>query len=349
MKKLNLDFGLYSTDLKQVIRFLKQDMNDDWFKDPLLFEDKFNEEAICSYFEKNINKNNGVYSPSSRLLMNIPKKQGTLRYSLETNFYDRIAYHAFGITLIKYFDPLLSRRVFSHRLNNSEIIKSKPRYLFYNSIVQWTKFKEYIKIDSKNATILFTDVQNYFENINIQVLKEILYRKLTQVQTSGKKKSIIRFCIDSICNCLQSWAFNSENGLPQNRDISSFLANIYMDPIDNYIINQGYDYYRYMDDIRVICKDEFEARKSLKVICHQLRNLHLSLNGSKTKILKPKTKDHNNFIMDNGIGLEKIDSMFKTKKKQIVALAFKEVKVGIEECINKNDFYSREFRFFNIH
>jgi len=346
MSKLSLDFGIYNIDLQKTVRFLKQDMTDDWFKDPLLFEDKLNEKEIQGYFEWNIKNNNGIYVPSKRLLLNIPKKHGTLRYALETNIYDRVAFHAFGITLIKHIDPLLSPRVFNHRLNRKEIKKNKPRYLYYNSITQWSKFDEYIRIDSDKSTILFTDIQNYFEHINIAILKNTLYNKLKVLDASGKIKSTVRFCIDSICNCLERWAFDEDGGLPQNRDISSFLANVYMDPIDQFMINDGYDYYRYMDDIRIICKEKFHARKALKIMGHELRKIHLTLNGNKTEILEPKSKKHNDYLSSDGIELERIDSMLKTKKKQIVAIAFKEVKEGLEKCVKKNEFDSRPFRFY---
>lgn len=346
MCKLNLDFGIYNIDLRRILRFLKQDMTDDWFKDPLLFEDRLNHEEIQNYFYWNIDKNNGIYVPSKRILLNIPKEQGTLRYALETNIYDRIAFHAFGTTLIEHIDPLLSTRVFSHRLNKKEFKKNNPRYLYYNSIVQWQKFDEFVRIDSQNSTILFTDIQNYYEHINLNILKSILFDKLKKLNINGRNKSRVRFCIDSICKCLEEWAFDENGGLPQNRDISSFLANVYMDPIDQFMINDGYDYYRYMDDIRIICKDKFHARKAMKSMSHELRKIHLTLNASKTEILEPNSPKHKNYILNDCIKLERINSMFKTKKKQIVALAFKEVKEGIEQCVKNNEFDSRQFRFY---
>jgi len=123
--KLDLDFGLYSIDLKKTIRYLKQDLTDDWFQDPLLYKDRMKEDCIIKYFEKNITRSNGVYKPKDRVLLNIPKPSGTLRYSLETNFFDRFAYHAYGITLIENFDPMLSKRVFNHRLIRKNLRKKE--------------------------------------------------------------------------------------------------------------------------------------------------------------------------------------------------------------------------------
>lgn len=344
MKKL--DLGIYSVSLKQTVRLFKQDLTDDWFKDPLHYEDKLKDELILNYFEKNIQENDGIYNPSDRIVLNLPKKHGTLRYSLETNFYDRIAFHALGLTLIKYFDPLISKRVFSHRLNIKELNKDKPRYLFYNSITQWKKFEEFTKIDNEDKAILITDVQNYFEHININILNKIFMKQLTNIKVDGRIKGELRFCIESMSSCLSKWSFNSDNGLPQNRDISSFLANIYMLPIDNYMIDLGYDYYRYMDDIRIVTSDKYEARNALKVLSIKLREYNLTLNGFKTEILEPESDDHTEYFSKDGIELERIDAMFNSKRKPIVALAFKDVKKGIDSCIKRKEFDSREFRFF---
>ncbi|GHT88680.1 hypothetical protein FACS1894137_17130 [Spirochaetia bacterium] len=342
---LDLDFGLYSINLNRIINYLKQDMSDDWFQDPLFFSDRLKQDCIIDYFEKNINQNSGAYLPNDRILLNIPKPEGTLRYSLETNFFDRFAFHAYGVTIIQHFDKMISKRVFSHRLNNRDFDKSNAKYLFYNPIIQWKKFEEYIKIDSLNSCILISDLQNYYENINIDILRGTLYLLLKKCDASGKEKAKIRFCIDSICSCLLKWTFNEEHGLPQNRDISSFLANVYMYPIDEEMINQGFDYYRYMDDIRIICKDQYEARKALKILSCELREIGLTINGKKTSILINGTDEHKEFIEDNGVELESLDALLNTKKKQIVAIAFQQIKEEFEKCLEQKDYTSKKFRF----
>jgi hypothetical protein len=342
---LNLDFGLYNIDLSKVIGFLKQDIDDDFFPDPMYYKDRFDQKLMSNYFEKNINNNNGMYQPEKRILINVPKPQGTLRYSLETNFYDRLAYHAYGITIIQYFDKLLSRRVFNHRFNYKNFNSSRPRYLFFNSIKQWKKFDQFVKISGKQSTILITDLENYFEHININILKDTLIDFLRKSNVTGKEKAKIRYCIESICSCLLKWSFNSDHGLPQNRDISSFLASIYLSPIDDIMINEGFDYYRYMDDIRIICTDYFQARKAIQILSVELRKIDLSLNGYKTKILVYDTKEHKDFIYDQEIELERIDALINTKKRNIVAIAYQEVMEKLEKCMDNNEYDSRYFRF----
>lgn len=341
-----IDFGLIQEDSRKIWRLLRQDLKDDWLLDPLHFSDRKPDDFI-NYFSDNVTRNCGVFRPTKRELIDIPKGKGGLRYSLETSIYDRMAYHALGVTLIDHFDILISRRVFNHRLDINELNKKKRKYLFFNAIEQWKKFEEFVRIDAIDKTVLITDVQNYYENINILKLKDSLLDCLRNIHATGPVKARLRFCIDSITECLISWSFNGNNGLPQNRDISSFLANIYMLPVDHFLIKHGIDFYRYMDDIRILCDNRYIGRSVLKELIGQLRILGLNINISKTFIHEPKTDEHNEFIKKDSYQLEMIDSMLNTKKKPIVAKAITEVKRNIECLIDKGDLCSRNFRFFN--
>ena len=345
-KNFNLDFGLYNIDLKKIIKYYEQDLKDDWFLDPIHYNDLIRRnEDLIDYFQKNIEDNHGVFKPISRLLFDIPKDSGALRYSLETCFYDRIAFLAFGVTLIEKFDQLLHRRVFSHRYNCLEKGNNKSKYLFLYSINQWKKFDEYVRVDALHKTILATDIQNFYENIQIRTLKDTLLSCLKNISSSGKEKAICRFCIDSLCECLKAWAFNTKMGLPQNRDISSFLANIYMMPIDEFMINSGFDYYRYMDDIKIICNDYFQAREILRKLVGKLRDRGLNINPKKTDILEPDTSAHRAFIDRGEFKIERIDSLINSKKKHLVLEGFNEVKQLLLQLQNKDNLTSREYRF----
>ncbi len=203
-----------------------------------------------------------------------------------------------------------------------------------------------MRLDAAGKTILVVDLLNYFENIKVYDLKKTLSNCLKMIEVSAQEKIKLNFCIDSLCNCLSEWTYNTENGLPQSRDISSFLANIYMLPVDDEMLKRKFDYYRYMDDIKIICSDKYEARKVLKVLIIGLRKIGLSVNPAKTKIIEPKTDDHKEFMKYDSHKLEVIDSMLQSKKKPIVAFAFLKVKEELEQLIKANDFQSREFRFY---
>ena len=90
---------------------------------------------------------------------------------------------------------------------------------------------------------------------------------------------------------MEKWYYNDRHGLPQNRDASSFIANIVLDAVDKSMVNKGYDYFRYVDDIRIICTDEFEAKRALNDLIFELRKFGLNINSKKTVILDKDSDD----------------------------------------------------------
>lgn len=332
-------FGIIEYDSKLVLNYLKKDIDDDWFQDPIRYIDFTILSKEDMVIEKNIRDNFGRYNAMKRELYYLPKGDFTLRYSLETNYYERYLYLCLVLPLMKMFDPLLDRRVFSHRYCND------GKYIFRNSIKQWEKFEGIVRCESDNKCILVTDIQNYYENIRLDILKEDLEKCLHQINPETSRELVqIRFIIDRLMECLEKWSFDGKRGLPQNRDCSSFLANIYMKAIDEVLIGLNFNYYRYMDDIRVVCEDNFTARRALKELVNHLREKHLSVNGKKTEIIMPGSEKHK-LMMQPNIDLKRIDSLLATRKKANVAVGYNLLKEKCLKLIEENRFEDREFRF----
>ena len=73
-----------------------------------------------------------------------------------------------------------------------------------------------------------------------------------------------------------------------------------------------------MDDIRIICKDKFQARKILKELIIELRRLHLNVNPKKTHMLIPSDDGtyYNEIMPKQNRLIEEIDSLFKQRNCQ---------------------------------
>ena len=99
----------------------------------------------------------------------------------------------------------------------------------------------------------------------------------------AKDKKIDEY-IGALISLLKRWSPDGFRGIPQNQDASSFLGNVYLSYIDKCMLSLKYNYFRYMDDIRIVCKDEFAARKALKNLIINLRKIGLNVNPKKTKI-----------------------------------------------------------------
>lgn len=131
-----------------------------------------------------------------------------------------------------------------------------------------------------------TDIVAYFENIDLGVLESILRSMLP------REPQIISL----LMRILGSWTrvtstgVHVGRGIPQGTDVSSFLGNIYLLPLDRALARfcrGGRSVWmRYVDDVEVYSKDARTAREVVLAINDALRGLYLNLQGSKTDILE---------------------------------------------------------------
>ncbi len=340
----NIDLGLFHTDPGRLARELRQDFKDDWFPDSLNYDDRLIAEVLRESLEKALSESDGEYVPSKGCVQNIPKKRFVLRYSMEIPFVDRAYYHSLARFVQPFFDPMLSDRVMSHRWNSTEA--RDDRYVFKHPIEQWRLFEGYVREQAgTNKVVLVTDVQNYFENISVKKLTEILRSSVPRIKSSPQDKRIVRFVADEIGRCLESWCFTKEKGLPQNRDASSILANIYLSPVDARMTERGYDYYRYMDDIRIVVDNQYAARAALQELITELRKLHLNVNAAKTMILEPGTEEREKELGVPDRELAVIDAMWRSRSRATIMRSLGDLKSYSVKLVKEGRTQERGFRF----
>ncbi|MBO6669541.1 MAG: RNA-directed DNA polymerase [Parvibaculum sp.] len=257
---------------------------------------------------------------------------------------DRAIYHGLAWSLFGHFDPLIPWYVFSHR---SDPHRSGERYMFRNGVGAWRDFVGASRSALKpNTYLLSTDLANYFEHIDLEKLRQRLLELVPKCDASSGEKSAIRQHINFLLECLKTWAFEPHRGLPQNRDASSFLANIYMMPIDEAMRGKGYEYFRYMDDVKVVCSGKDEARKALKDFILELRKVGLSVNSKKTKICAYEDREKIDECLDSPPStLERLDTIWRRKNRTQIARTFPEIMNLALSLINEGHVESREFRF----
>lgn len=329
-----------------VLRHLRQDMRDDWYFDCLQYQDLFDDPNEAKRIIISLLQNwNGVYCGTRRVVRNIPKKGYGERYGLETDFFDRFIYQAICSFLIPYFDKLLSHRVLSYRYDPKPL---KPKYLFKPKISRWFTFEGVTLtfIRSKNH-LLVTDLSNFFENISRAQLIAELERAIPDIQATGPEKLQIRNAIRTLDKLLEQWTYSGSHGLPQNRDASSFLSNILLSSIDHEMVKNGYDYYRYVDDIRIIANSESSARRALQDLIRQLRKVGLNINASKTEILSPDTPKDKlaEYFPSQDSTTNAINYMWQSSSRRLVTHSVTYIFNILTGCIASGETQSRQFRF----
>ena len=131
------------------------------------------------------------------------------------------------------------------------------------------------KANWKNYYILKMDITKYFHNIDKRILWNILKRKIKDRKLLWLTREILLSTEGML-------------GLPLGNYTSQMFANIYLNELDQYVKHElkcKY-YYRYMDDMVILCENKESAKHILyNVIIFLQEKLKLTLN-SKTRIFK---------------------------------------------------------------
>lgn len=329
-----------------VLQHLRQDMRDDWYFDCLQYDDIFNSEKYAKrVIIALLQEWNGTYSGSKSVVRDIPKKGYGERYGLETDFFDRFLYQAICSFLIPYYDNLLGHRVLSYRYDPHP---QNKKYLFKPKISRWFTFEGVtLTFIGSKKYLLVTDLSNFFENVSrVQIIDE-MKRAIPEIVATGPQKLQIRNAVSTLDKLLEQWTYSGNHGLPQNRDASSFLSNVLLSSVDREMAKKGYDYYRYVDDIRIIAESELHAKRALQDLIRQLRNVGMNINASKTEILAPDADSETiaKYFPSQDSSTTAINYMWQSRSRRVVTRSVTYIFNMLNNCIESGETQSRQFRF----
>ena len=339
-------------DLNLSLKRVEADMSDDWFYDPLQYIDLLNTDYLFSQFEKYFYNNKYKAFEAERFY--VPKSNFTLREAYVMPLRDRIIYMALVGELAEIIENSLIPNIFASRFN-----RINKESLLLNGVEQWKKLKYKIAEelgkkesngDFKYDCILQVDILNYYDNIDKKLLIEKLKRSaVTQNQLK---------CIGFLEEFLNTYSQKSK-GLPQNNEASALLATFYLNQVDLYMQNHTLSYYRFVDDITILCVDKYEARRYLTLLEKELKRCHLSMNSQKTKIIELKSDEKQHDLEDSmsrdfyskifNLELEKIKNLSKSvnyqNRNDAFHLAVKLLNDNINVDENEKDDSSQNLRF----
>ena len=101
---------------------------------------------------------------------------------------------------------------------------------------------------------------------------------------SGRVLSLIAaFLKQGVMDGLREWT--PETGSPQGAVISPLLSNIYLNPLDHLMAQQGFEMVRYADDFVILCRSPEEAVRALETVQRWVAEAGLTLHPTKTRIV----------------------------------------------------------------
>ena len=116
-------------------------------------------------------------------------------------------------------------------------------------------------------------------------------------------------------------------------------------PIDEEMLNRGYTYYRYVDDIRIATTNRYAARAALQDLIVELRKLGLNVNSAKTKILEPGMQEYEVELFRRYPDLEQIDNMWRSRSLPVIRRSFEPLRTLALKLVTQGRTQEAAFRF----
>lgn len=211
-------------------------------------------------------------------LVTIPKPRLRVRLGALPTLEDWLVYNGVVARIARSIEnqlmPKEQQVLFSFRWdNNDPIAMFRSKHLPYQDFTE--RCLEYL---NHVPFAQVTDMVDYFEHIDLRILRETLLRL-------GAEPDVVQFLVERL---LGRWTHPSGRGIPQGPWASSYLGNVYLDALDKLMIQRGFNYVRYADDVRVFCSSINEARRAVMNLAEGCRELGLSLQSEKTDTLSAK-------------------------------------------------------------
>ena len=105
----------------------------------------------------------------------------------------------------------------------------------------------------------------------------------SKISDSRTLKLIERFLTADILDGMKQWS--PATGAPQGAVLSPLLSNVYLDPLDHLVAEQGIQMVRYADDFVILCRSREEAEAALALVEAWVREAGLTLHPEKTCIV----------------------------------------------------------------
>jgi hypothetical protein len=256
---------------------VKKDLKEKHFISPLFLPDILQTDLTKWLGELKIKIESKTFQPHPMEIVEIPKGKGLIRPGSLLFIDDNIAYSAL---VQECYSKILTQIEWSQNVVDFAYIVTKENMTSSNwyksQLFGWNSFREKSleKIKGGFQYVIVTDLTGFYENVDIPIL-------VSDLRAIGIDNEIV----NELSKCLNRWTQVNNKGLPQSNSASDILAKLYLDNIDKGMKNAGFNHLRYVDDIRIFCKNSSEAKKALIELTRLLRKRGLNLQSSKTKIL----------------------------------------------------------------
>ncbi len=205
-----------------------------------------------------------TYQPKPLLRVEIDKKSGGMRVLAIPCVRDRLLQTAVAMVLTPLFEAEFEDISFAYRKGRSVKQAVARIELLRNQGYQW---------------VVDADIKTFFDQVNHQLLMQYV----EQLVNDKDILRLIRLWLKmTIVDGKQRYRLKI--GLPQGSPISPMLANLFLDHLDEVLLDNKYKIIRYADDFVILCQSENQAKQAIQLTEDVLDQLQLCFNQSKTEI-----------------------------------------------------------------
>jgi RNA-directed DNA polymerase len=140
--------------------------------------------------------------------------------------------------------------------------------------------------------VVDADLKGYFDSIP----QDKLLTAVTERIADGAILELIeKFLKQGVMETGKGWS-PTETGTPQGAVLSPLLANIYLNPLDHLMAQQGWQMVRYADDFVILCGSQEEAEQALAQVRQWVEEAGLVLHPTKTRLVDASQRGGFDFL-----------------------------------------------------
>lgn len=203
--------------------------------------------------------------PVRQRLIPKPGQPGKYRPLGIPTIYDRVCQQALLNRLEPIFEPVFDEASFGYRRGRS---------------AQDALRKIWRELQEGHEWIVDADLKDFFGSVDHEKLVTLIAQRVSD----GRVLRLIRGMLKAGC-MVEGRRLATEQGTPQGGVVSPLLSNVLLTPFDREMRCRGYRLTRYADDWVVTCRSRAEAQRVLADATRILRELGVTLNEEKTRIV----------------------------------------------------------------
>lgn len=207
----------------------------------------------------------GNYTPQPLLRVAIAKPDGGERLLAIPAVRDRVLQTAAALVLGPLLEPGFEDDSFAYRPGRSVRMAVERVIDLRDEGLPW---------------VVDADIRNYFDTIPHSAMLQVLSRHVQDDKLLG----LVQLWLKTPIQERDGSHIHPQCGIPQGSPLSPLLANLFLTDMDAAFAQAGYAMVRYADDFVVLCRDELEARRALRLVEREIERHGLCLHPEKTRV-----------------------------------------------------------------